>query len=81
MKKVEGYRQHAKECRSMANRSRSPEEKAMLLNMASTWYSLADDREAHIERQKRLAALESGADGRQTGPSIPIDRLNASNDD
>jgi hypothetical protein len=81
MKKVEGYRQHANECRSMANRSRPPEERAMLLNMATTWDSLAVDREAHIERQRRLAALESGADGQQSAPSIPVDRLNASNDD
>jgi hypothetical protein len=81
VKKVQDYRQHANECRSMANRSRSPTEKAMLLNMATTWDSLAVDRETHIERQKRLAAHESGADGRQSAPSIQVDQLNASNDD
>jgi hypothetical protein len=42
----------------MANRSHSAEEKAMLINMADTWDSLAIDRESHIARQKRLAALE-----------------------
>jgi hypothetical protein len=81
VKKVEDYRQHANECRSMANRFRSPEERAMLLNMATTWDSLAVDHEAPIERQKRLAAFERGSDGRQSAQSIPVDRLNASNDD
>jgi hypothetical protein len=79
VKKVEDYRQHADECRSMANRSRSPTERAMLLNMANTWDSLAVDREAHIERRKRLANLENGA--QQGTRSIPIDRLNAANDE
>jgi hypothetical protein len=48
MKKVEDYRAHADECRSMANRARMPDEKSMLMNMAATWESLAVDREAHI---------------------------------
>jgi hypothetical protein len=77
MKKVEDYRQHAGECRSMANRSRSPEEREMLLNMARTWDSLATERVTQLERKKRIASLEETA-GRG---SIPIDRLNASNDD
>jgi hypothetical protein len=34
MKKVEDYRQHATECRMMASRSRSPEEKTMLMNIS-----------------------------------------------
>jgi hypothetical protein len=41
MKKIEDYRDHAAECPSLANRARSPEDKAMLLNMAATWESLA----------------------------------------
>ena len=75
MKKVEDYRQHANECRLMANRARSPDEKAMLLNMATTWDSLAVDRQAHIDRQKRMD------DQNRDSASIPIDRLNASNDE
>jgi hypothetical protein len=75
MKKVDDYRQHADECRQMANRFRSPLERDMLVDMANTWDSLAVDREAHVARQRRLAAPE----GRPL--SIPIDRLNASNDD
>jgi hypothetical protein len=42
----------------MANRARSPEDKAMLTNMAATWESLVDEREANIARQKRMAELE-----------------------
>jgi hypothetical protein len=71
MKKVEDYRQHATECRMMASRSRSPEEKTMLMNMAATWESLAADRGAKIERQERDPVAAS----------ITIDRLNASNDE
>jgi hypothetical protein len=75
VKKVEDYRAHANECRLMADRARSPEEKAMLMNMATTWDSLATDRAAHIARQRRLAVESPSA------ASIPIDRPNASNDE
>jgi hypothetical protein len=75
MKKVEDYRQHAEECRSLAKRARSPEEREMLLKMAGTWDSLAADRLEHLARQKRIAAFDNG------GQSIPIDHLNASNDE
>jgi hypothetical protein len=82
MKKVEHYRQHANECRSMANRSHSAEGKAMLINMAATWHSLAIDRESHIARQKRLAALEGRTGHKENlAGSIPIDQLNAANDE
>jgi hypothetical protein len=33
----------------------------MLLTMARTWDSLATERVAHIERQKRMAAIEETA--------------------
>jgi hypothetical protein len=81
MKKVEDYRQHADECRSLANRSRSPDERDMLLNMAGTWGLLAADRQAHIERLKRLADLESRTAGQRATASISIDQLNAANDE
>jgi len=76
MKKIEDYRQHGKECRQLAGRSQSTEQRTMLMNMAETWESLALDRTAHIARQQRLANLEAGAQ-----LSIPVDKLNASNDD
>jgi hypothetical protein len=76
MKKIEDYHAHAAECRSMANRARSPEDKAMLMNMAATWESLAIDRHRNIARQVRIDELEKRA-----AASIPVDQLNASNDD
>jgi hypothetical protein len=54
----------------------------MLTNMARTWEALAADREAHIARQKRLAALErQTGDKEKSAGSIPIDQLNAANDE
>jgi hypothetical protein len=79
MKKIEDYRMHAAECRAMAGRSRSPEEKAMLLNMANTWDTLASNRETQIARQRRMNDLAAGAGGDKL--SIPVERLNAENDD
>ena len=58
MKKIEDYRAHADECRLMADRARSPEEKAMLMNMAATWESFVVEREANVARQKRVAKFE-----------------------
>jgi hypothetical protein len=46
--KVEDYRRHAEECRSLARRSRSPEERKMLMNMTKSWDDLATHREAPI---------------------------------
>jgi hypothetical protein len=80
MKKAEEYRQNAAECRLLASRLRSPEERAMLNAMADTWESLAVDRAAHVARQERLVALEAAAK-KTAEVSIPIDKLNASNDD
>jgi hypothetical protein len=53
MKKVGEYRAHADECRQMAKRSHTSAERDMLLNMASTWDSLAASRAAEIARHHR----------------------------
>jgi hypothetical protein len=58
MKKVSEYREHAEECRTLARRSKAPEDREMLLNMAATWDSLAEERIKTAERQERLAKLE-----------------------
>jgi hypothetical protein len=79
MQKVEDYRKHAAECRAMAGRSRSPEDRDMLLNMAQTWDTLASNRETQIARQQRMDKLAASPGGDEL--SIPIDRLNAENDD
>jgi hypothetical protein len=69
MQTTEQYRQHGEECRAMARRTHSPEERAMLLKIAQTWDDLAAYRAAQIARHQAAPA------------SIPIDRLNASNDE
>ena len=48
MKKTHDYRQHANECRALARKARSEEERQQLLTMASTWDILA------VERERRL---------------------------
>jgi hypothetical protein len=45
MKKVEDYRRHAKECRTLAKKARSDEERKQLLVMGDTWERLAIERE------------------------------------
>jgi hypothetical protein len=80
MEKVEDYRSHAEECRTMARRARSAQERDMLLNMARTWDDLSIHRAEQIARQKRIAALLSGSD-RMNGDPIPGDQLNANNDE
>ena len=55
------YRQHAKECRGLANQSRLLEHRQMLLNIAATWESLANDRIKTAEGLERIAKLEKTA--------------------
>jgi hypothetical protein len=83
MEKVESYRKHAEECRTLAQRPRSLDEREMLLNMAKTWEDLATARMAQISQQQRLKDIAAGpgGDDRAAPASIPIDRLNASNDE
>ncbi len=58
MRKVEDYKRHAEECRAMARNASNEEHRQGLVRMAETWESLATDRVAHMERQKRLVALD-----------------------
>jgi len=58
VRKVSEYRQHADECRKLARRAASPEHGDMLLNMAATWDSLAEERIKSTARQQRIANLE-----------------------
>ena len=55
VKKASEYRQHAAECRVLARKAISPEERDQLLNMAATWEQLAIEREALITRNPALA--------------------------
>jgi hypothetical protein len=53
MKRVEQYRRHAEECRTLAKRSLWPEERDILLNMAESWETLATARVAQIIEERR----------------------------
>jgi hypothetical protein len=61
MSKVSECRQHAKECRGLANQSRSAQHREMFLNIAATWESLANDRIKTAEGLERIAKLEKNA--------------------
>jgi hypothetical protein len=78
MRRVEDYREHAEECRSLAKRCRSTVHRDMLLNMAQTWEVLASNRETQIAQQRRMAEIAAGPGGEH-----PEDKsiLNAANDD
>ena len=52
MNTVEDYRAHAKECRLLATRARTPEERDMILKMAATWDELADSREKLLQKRQ-----------------------------
>jgi hypothetical protein len=58
MRKVEDYRKHANECRTMARNTTNEDQRQGLLKMAETWESLAKDRLAQMERQKRIGDLD-----------------------
>ena len=54
MKKASEYREHAQECRALAQGMQG-EQRTQLLNMAETWDRLAEDREKLIRRHPELA--------------------------
>ena len=49
MKKASEYRRHAEECRQLARSADSDEHRQLLINMAATWDSLADERERNAQ--------------------------------
>jgi hypothetical protein len=51
MKKVSEYRTHAEECRMLAKTARTAEHRAMLMNMAGTWDTLAETREKTLVKE------------------------------
>ena len=54
MKKASEYRQHAEECRALANQMQG-QQREQLLEMARTWDKLAEDRSDLIRRHPELA--------------------------
>jgi hypothetical protein len=61
MRKVSEYRQHARECRSLAKTARFSQHREILLNMAAAWETLANDRIKTAEGLERIAKLENAA--------------------
>jgi len=61
MSKVSEYRQHARECRSLANTARFSRHREMLLKMATAWETLANDCIKTAEGLERIAQLENTA--------------------
>jgi hypothetical protein len=49
MKKAEDYRKHAEECLRLARQARTTEHHQMLVQMADTWKSLAEERERVLD--------------------------------
>jgi hypothetical protein len=58
MKKASEYFQHAIECRELAARATTDEQRKMLLRMAETWEGLAHERETRMAQQHRLEELK-----------------------
>ncbi len=69
MKKASEYRQHAKECRAMANQSKPGPQRDQLLEMARTWEKLAEERSELIRRHPEQAlAGEHEDEGERPNP-------------
>lgn len=69
MKKASEYRLHAKECRDLAAKMASPEQRGQLLEMADHWEQLARDRAELIAKHPELALMgEQEEEARTEGP-------------
>jgi hypothetical protein len=55
MKKASEYRQHARECRALAQGMDPGEQRNQLLEMAATWDNLAADRSDLVRRNPETA--------------------------
>ena len=58
MRTAKGYRHHAEECRVLAARARTPEDREMILKMVETWEELAEAREKMLKSRARAQATE-----------------------
>ena len=55
MKKASEYRQHAEECRVLARSMPAGKDRDQLLEMATTWDTLAAERSKLVRRHPELA--------------------------
>jgi hypothetical protein len=58
MKTVGDYRQQAADCRQLAARARSPEDRDMILKMVETWEELANTREKMLKSRAVADAVK-----------------------
>jgi hypothetical protein len=61
MRKAADYRRQAEECRALARKAGMAEHRELLLHMAETWTSLAEDREQWVQKYPDLAGLTESA--------------------
>jgi hypothetical protein len=54
MKKASEYREHAEECRTLANNMKG-EQRDQTMDVAKTWDKLAEDRSGLVKRHPELA--------------------------
>jgi hypothetical protein len=59
MRKIEDYKNHARDCRAMARISTNEDHRQGLIQMAEIWESLAADRMAQTVRQQRIKVLDA----------------------
>ena len=52
MKRIREYLRQAEECRKLAERMRSSEGRAMMLDMAASWEGLAEVREQSVRKKE-----------------------------
>jgi len=63
MKTASEYRQHARECRALAQQVPAGEQRVQLLEMARTWDNLAADREKLVRNHPELDTSKEPACG------------------
>jgi hypothetical protein len=61
MDKASEFRQHAQECRALAQQMQQGEHRAQLLKMAEVWEQLAADRTTMVSRHPELSKRLSKA--------------------
>jgi hypothetical protein len=62
VKKISEYLEHARHCRILAANAANREHRGMLSTTATTWESLAKDREMRLAREQPISDLAAGDD-------------------
>ena len=65
MSKPDHYRQYALDCMRLANATRQPGAKAVLIDMAQSWLRLSEQ----AQRNRRLDLFEHASPERPAGPA------------